>query len=97
MSPTNPPQLIRLAFVERRWNSAPPLHAQNWAAPAPLNIDKPYGGLAQEMRHALASRRRLLLEPKHAAADKPLAAASGQLLEWRGRAIAKLAATATQP
>ena len=89
--------LIRLTAAECRWNGPIPPGARAWAIPAPDYTDRPYGDLAQRLRKAMAARRHMLPGPMSALQDQPLAAATGQLLQWRIQAVAKLAASRSEP
>ena len=89
--------LIRLTPAEYRWNGPIPPGVRAWAIPATGYTDRPYDDLAQHLRKAMAARRHMLLGPKSALHDQPLAAATGQLLQWRTQAVAKLAASRSEP
>ena len=89
--------LTRLAAAECRWNGPIPQDVRAWAIPAPDYTDRPYGDLARRLRKAMAARRHILPGPKSALQDQPLAAATGQLLQWRIQAVAKLAASRSEP
>ena len=89
--------LIRLTAAECRWNGPIPPGVRAWTIPATGYTDRPYGDLAQRLRKAMAARRHMLPGPKCALQDQPLAAATDQLLQWRSQAVAKLAASRSEP